>query len=135
RASFRRLRCATDGGDAVSRTGCRPRAAPGRIRRDPAAHRQAVGAMIGADRPEQPGWRPLVESIGAWLDRRHIGQCCAVLLALEAAVFLFIVAGTHGWMVPLERPTTTDFASFYAAGVLANAGTPELVYDQAAHFA
>jgi hypothetical protein len=91
--------------------------------------------MIGADRPGQPGWRPLVEKLGAWLDRRHVGQCCAVLLALELAVFLFIVAGTHGWIVPLERPTTTDFASFYAAGVLANAGTPELAYDQAAHFA
>jgi alpha-1,2-mannosyltransferase len=37
--------------------------------------------------------------------------------------------------VPLERPTTTDFASFYTAGALANAGTPELAYDQAAHFA
>jgi alpha-1,2-mannosyltransferase len=91
--------------------------------------------MIGAERAEQPGWRPLVEKFGAWLDRRHIGQCCAVLLALELAVFLFIVAGTHGWIVPLERPTTTDFASFYAAGMLANAGTPELAYDQAAHFA
>jgi alpha-1,2-mannosyltransferase len=91
--------------------------------------------MIGADRPEPGGLRPLIEKFGAWLDRRHIGQCCAVLLALELAVFLFIVAGTHGWIVPLERPTTTDFASFYAAGVLANAGTPELAYDQAAHFA
>jgi alpha-1,2-mannosyltransferase len=91
--------------------------------------------MIGAERLGQPGWRPLVEKLGAWLGRRHIGQCCAVLLALELAVFLFIVAGTHGWIVPLERPTTTDFASFYAAGVLANGGTPELAYDQAAHFA
>src|SRR5713101_520296 len=45
------------------------------------------------------------------------------------------IAATHGWSVPLERPTTTDFASFYAAGALANAGTPELAYDQAAHFA
>src|SRR5216684_2791459 len=88
-----------------------------------------------AQNPQQPGWRPLVEKFANWLDRRHIGQCCAVLLALELAVFLFIVAGTHGWIVPLERPTTTDFASFYAAGVLANTGTPELAYDQSAHFA
>ncbi len=83
----------------------------------------------------QSGLRPLVEKFANWLDRRRVGQCCAVLLALELAIFLFIVAGTHGWIVPLERPTTTDFASFYAAGVLANAGTPELAYDQAAHFA
>jgi alpha-1,2-mannosyltransferase len=91
--------------------------------------------VTAAESSEQPGWRPLVEKLGAWLDRRHIGQCCAVLLALELAVFLFIVAGTHGWIVPLERPTTTDFASFYAAGALANTGTAELAYDQAAHFA
>jgi alpha-1,2-mannosyltransferase len=91
--------------------------------------------VTAAESSEQPGWRPLVEKLGARLDRRHIGQCCAVLLALELAVFLFIVAGTHGWIVPLERPTTTDFASFYAAGALANTGTAELAYDQAAHFA
>jgi hypothetical protein len=48
-------------------------------------------------------------------------------------VFLFLVAGTHGLIVPLAGPTSTDFVSFYAAGALADAGTPELAYDQAAH--
>jgi hypothetical protein len=38
-------------------------------------------------------------------------------------------------IVPLDKPVTTDFASFYAAGMLANEGAPELVYDQAAHHA
>src|SRR5712691_3742574 len=69
------------------------------------------------------------------LNRRRVGLCCGVLLALQVAGFLFIVAGTHGWIVPLTQPTTTDFVSFYAAGALANNGTPALAYDHAAHFA
>ena len=72
---------------------------------------------------------------GDWLGRGRIRRGAAVLLALELAVFAFFVAGTHGWIVPLETPTTTDFVSFYAAGRLADAGTPELTYDQAAHLA
>jgi Glycosyltransferase family 87 len=72
---------------------------------------------------------------GSWLDRRRVRGAAAVLLALQLAVFGFIVAGTHGWVVPLRRPTTTDFVSFYAAGRLADAGTPALAYDRQAHFA
>ena len=55
------------------------------------------------------------------------------LLIAEVLTTLYFVAGTHGWIVPLARPVTTDFASFYAAGRLAAAGTPALAYDQAAH--
>ena len=58
---------------------------------------------------------------------------CTILLAIEVSCFLFLVAGTHGLIVPLDAPTSTDFVSFYAAGSLADAGTPELAYDQAAH--
>ena len=76
-----------------------------------------------------------VAKISAWLDRRRLIAGGGILLALEIAVFLFLIVGTHGLIVPLDRPTTTDFASFYAAGTLANAGTPELAYDQTAHFA
>src|SRR5262249_17947908 len=47
---------------------------------------------------------------------------------------IFAVAN-RGMIVALEQPTTTDFVSFYAAGKLAIAGTPELAYDQAAHYA
>jgi alpha-1,2-mannosyltransferase len=74
-------------------------------------------------------------NLSAFLTRRRIGWCCGVLLAIELALFGFIVAGTHGWIVPLPRPTTTDFVSFYAAGALANDGTPVLAYDRAAHLA
>jgi alpha-1,2-mannosyltransferase len=74
-----------------------------------------------------------------WLDRRRVRAGATILLALQLAGFLFIVAGTHGWFErwigPLTRPTTTDFVSFYAAGALADAGTPALAYDHAAHLA
>ncbi|HEY1794775.1 MAG TPA: glycosyltransferase family 87 protein [Stellaceae bacterium] len=72
---------------------------------------------------------------GDWLDRRRIGLFAGVLLTVELVFFAFIVAGTHGWIVPLEGPCTTDFVSFYAAGTLADAGTPALVYNQAVHLA
>ena len=65
---------------------------------------------------------------------RRIFFLCGSLLAIEAAFFLFIVAGTYGLIVPLKKPTSTDFVSFYAAGSLADAGTPQLAYDQAAHY-
>ena len=48
---------------------------------------------------------------------------------------MFMAAGTHGLIVPLARPTTTAFVSFYAAGSLADAGTPQLFYDRAEHYA
>ncbi|HEX3861343.1 MAG TPA: glycosyltransferase family 87 protein [Stellaceae bacterium] len=72
---------------------------------------------------------------GTVLDRRRIGFAAAILLAIQLAVFAFIIAGTHGWIVPAEGRTTTDFVSFYAAGALADAGTPALAYNQAAHLA
>jgi hypothetical protein len=72
-------------------------------------------------------------SLGNWLDHGRIAVYCRILLAIEVSCFLFLVAGTHGLIAPLSAPTSTDFVSFYAAGSLADAGTPELVYDQAAH--
>lgn len=82
----------------------------------------------------RPDWLGSLKA-GDFLDRRCAVIFGGVLLALEIAIFLFFVAGTHGWIIPLERPTTTDFVSFYAAGSLADAGTPGLAYDQAAHYA
>jgi alpha-1,2-mannosyltransferase len=72
-------------------------------------------------------------NLSTLLNRRRIGWFCGALLAIQLALFGFIVAGTHGWIVPLPRPTTTDFVSFYAAGALADDGTPALAYDRAAH--
>jgi hypothetical protein len=72
-------------------------------------------------------------ALGAALDRGRVLTYCRILLAVETAVVLILVAGTHGLIVPLAAPTSTDFVSFYAAGALANSGKPELAYDQAAH--
>ncbi|HWB48546.1 MAG TPA: glycosyltransferase family 87 protein [Stellaceae bacterium] len=72
---------------------------------------------------------------GAWLNARRLRLYVTILLVLELAVFAFIVAGTHGWIVPLDGPNTTDFVSFYAAGKLADAGTPALAYDLTRHLA
>jgi alpha-1,2-mannosyltransferase len=74
-----------------------------------------------------------LDVLGAALHRNRVLAYCRVLLAVETAGFLFLVAGTHGLIVPLAGPTSTDFVSFYAAGALADSGKPELAYDQAAH--
>lgn len=83
---------------------------------------------------EAMDWLATLRS-GAAFDRRRAAMLGGILLALETIGLLFLIAGTHGWIVPLDRPTTTDFASFYAAGSLTDAGTPQLAYDQAAHYA
>src|ERR1700691_2876766 len=72
---------------------------------------------------------------GEWLSRERVHAYALILLVIEIAVFSFLVAGTHGWIVPLDKPNTTDFVSFYAAGQFADAGTPALAYDHAVHFA
>ena len=94
-------------------------------------HEPIMPAAAGDATP--PGGRSWVD--GNWLDRRRLLIGAALLLAFELGMFAFLVAGTHGWIVPLDKPTTTDFISFYAAGALANAGTPTLAYDHAAHLA
>jgi glycosyl transferase family 87 len=72
---------------------------------------------------------------GEWLSRERLRLYVIILLIAELAVFAFLVAETHGWIVPLDKPNTTDFVSFYAAGRLADAGTPALAYEHAAHLA
>jgi alpha-1,2-mannosyltransferase len=72
---------------------------------------------------------------GDWLNRRRITVYAAILLAFEVMAFLFIVAGTHGWIVPLKDPNTTDFVSFYAAGSLADQGNAAAAYDPVQHLA
>ncbi len=69
------------------------------------------------------------------IERRRVLFFCKILLAVEIACFLFLAAGTHGLIVPLRTPTSTDFVSFYAAGKLADAGAPALAYERAAHYA
>jgi alpha-1,2-mannosyltransferase len=79
------------------------------------------------------GWYPPHHS-DRLFDRR-VYAYCGILLAVEIALFILVTAGTYGLFVRLDKPTTTDFVSFYAAGRLADAGTPQLAYDRHAHYA
>lgn len=76
-----------------------------------------------------------VRALGDLFDRRRVILCCGALIGAEILVALFLVAGTYGLIVPLAKPATTDFVSFYAAGTLADAGTPQFAYDPARHLA
>lgn len=78
---------------------------------------------------------PLPCDFDALFDRSRVLAYCRILLAVETAVFLWLIAGTHSLIVPLPEPASTDFVSFYAAGTLADAGTPQLAYDQLTHYA
>src|SRR6516165_6066346 len=73
--------------------------------------------------------------LGDLFDRRHITFYCGVLLGAEILVSIFLVAGTYGLIMPLAKPNTTDFVSFYAAGALADAEMPALAYNEAQHHA
>jgi len=54
-------------------------------------------------------------------------------ILVQLGLFAFFIAGSHNAFTRLPRPTTTDFASFYAAGVLADRGQASDAYDLAAH--
>jgi alpha-1,2-mannosyltransferase len=54
-------------------------------------------------------------------------------ILLQALLLAFFIAGSHEAFVPLQRPTTTDFASFYAAGLMADRGQAPAAYDLPAH--
>jgi hypothetical protein len=54
-------------------------------------------------------------------------------ILLQVCLFAFFVAGSHNAFVRLPKPTTTDFASFYAAGKLADQGRAAASYDREAH--
>lgn len=71
---------------------------------------------------------------GAFLTRRRVCEYAPILLVFECIALLFFAAGTHGMIVPLDHSNASDFVSFYAAGSLAEAGTPALAYDMATHY-
>ena len=71
--------------------------------------------------------------LDSWL-ACHLSRLVRIALVLQVSGFAFFVAGTHGAFAPMPNPpTTTDFASFYAAGSLANAGQAADAYDAAHH--
>jgi alpha-1,2-mannosyltransferase len=72
---------------------------------------------------------------GSWLTRERVLAYATILAIVEMGLFAFCVAGAHGLIVALDHQPSTDFVSFHAAGALADAGTPWLAYDRAAHHA
>lgn len=68
-----------------------------------------------------------------WLTRERAIAYAGILALTEFVLFALCVAGTHGLIVPLSEPTSTDFVSFHAAGALADHGTAWLAYDRTAH--
>jgi alpha-1,2-mannosyltransferase len=82
-----------------------------------------------------PDLSPLAPQERHWLTRERVIAYATLLAIAELGLFAFCVAGAHGLIVPLEHQPSTDFVSFHAAGALANAGTPWLAYDRAAHHA
>jgi hypothetical protein len=70
-----------------------------------------------------------------WLTRERAIGYATILAIVEMGLFAFCVAGSHGLIVPMDHQPSTDFISFHAAGALADAGTPWLAYDHAAHHA
>ncbi len=84
-------------------------------------------------KPKGPLVAPMAADARAWLTRERVIAWATMLSLTELGLFAFCVAGTHGLIVPLGHPTSTDFVSFHAAGALADAGTPWLAYDRAAH--
>jgi alpha-1,2-mannosyltransferase len=70
---------------------------------------------------------------GDFLHRRRAIGWGRTLLIVEIVAVIAIAAGTYGLYVHLDQPSSSDFISFFAAGRLADLGTPALAYDPAAH--
>jgi alpha-1,2-mannosyltransferase len=70
---------------------------------------------------------------GDFLNRARIIGWGRTLFIVEIVALLVIAAGTYGAIVHLDAPSSTDFISFFAAGRLADLGTPALAYDPAQH--
>src|SRR5579862_3197726 len=77
----------------------------------------------------------MLDRLNAFLDSRRLLAYAALLLVAEIAMSAYFVAASYNVFHNQTAPVTTDFASFYAAGVLADAGTPALAYHQPEHFA
>lgn len=68
-----------------------------------------------------------------WLHRERIIAWSLLLLIAELLVVSLIAAWQHGLIGHFDKPVSSDFLSFYAAGKLMLAGKPALAYDRAAH--
>jgi alpha-1,2-mannosyltransferase len=69
-----------------------------------------------------------------WLTRERVIAWGIVLFVEQLLLLVFLAMWQHGVFTPVANTPASDFVSFYAAGKLALAGTPQLAYDQAAHY-
>jgi hypothetical protein len=69
-----------------------------------------------------------VRTLFDWRTPREVARAAGLLAALQALILVFFIAGSHGWLMPVG-PNTVDYASFYAAGALADAGNASAAYD------
>jgi hypothetical protein len=67
------------------------------------------------------------------MTQQRLERIARAAILMQVCLFGIFVAGSHNVFVHLPRPTTTDFASFYAAGKLANEGHAAAAYDRGAH--
>ena len=69
-----------------------------------------------------------------WLRRERAIRWSAALLIEQVLLFAYLVLQAHGIIGRGQSPFVLDYPSFYGAGTLVLAGTPELAYDKAAHW-
>lgn len=67
---------------------------------------------------------------GAWLTRDRVRAYAVIVLGAELLALLTVAGRTYQFFLPIDPPTSLDYLSFYAAGTLADRGTPALVYDE-----
>ena len=74
-----------------------------------------------------------LKRIDEFLSAATVSRLLRIMLILQVGLTVFFIAGSHDAFVKLPVPTTTDFASFYAAGTLADEGRPAAAYDLQEH--
>lgn len=87
-----------------------------------------------ADGADAMNFLALLDKADALVTAARVRRWTVVFLTAQMIVLVVFILGTHGMLVTLDHSATTDFASFYAAGMLANGPHPALVYDRLAHF-
>ena len=75
------------------------------------------------------------KSLNSLSSAERLRKLATIFILGQALILAFFVAGTHGAIVRLDKPNTTDFVSFYAAGALADQGRAQDTYDVARHHA
>jgi len=84
------------------------------------------------------GWQKVWAALARadWLTSERAIGYAAILLFYELVAGTLLTLQTHGAFGALGGPpATTDFISFYAAGLLADSGAAQMAYHKAVHYA